>query len=210
MVAMDIVFKVLTLLIAMFIVITLFFTVAKDLFPWLFPDSDINLIATQGTIELDCGYLTHTFTITGLGVAYNGNEDKNGFPVLIWGNKVRAPELQGGFLTLHPVDKGSNVYAFSVEIRMDTPPDGQGNEDLPGVVGQGSLVIAFFEKNEYCYELAKRHEERVIDGVTKYDTDYGDFVNQCSAKLKGLGILKTKPLLISCGDTIHIEETEQP
>ncbi len=200
MVAMRVVFILLTSLIGMFIVIALFLTLAKDVFPWLFQDKNINLAATRGTIELGCNGDVHTFSVTELGIAYSGTKEKQGFLVLIWGNKVAASADDA--VTFYPEGEGDNVYTYYINFHFDSDanPDDNVHPYTPPGQEKSELILAFFEKDEYCHELATRENSpgNIVNGLVKYSTDYVDFVNQCSSKLKGLGIVKTKAVMIGC------------
>jgi len=203
---LKIVFELLTMLIATALMLTLFFVFAKDAFPGMFPNSNAALTATKGSIDLQCNGLEQTFTVTDMGVSFTGSEEKEAFPVLIWGNKAVSSDE---FVTMYPNGEGDNVYSFTAKVKFDIIP-GQQDIPLPGTEGrQAELTIAFFEKNEYCHDLAIRNlNGEPINGIRKYSTDYSEFIAQCSAKMKGLGIVKTqKAILINCDGSYSLDWT---
>ena len=131
---MKFVFELLTALLALAILLILFFTVGKDVFPWLFPTEDVTLRATRGTASLECAGGTHVVRVDQLGIAYRGHrgpeaypsepQEIDAFPVVIWGDKVKAPD-NVEYVTLYPVDEGDNVYDLTFMLIFDAPgPEG--------------------------------------------------------------------------------------
>ncbi|MFC2143444.1 hypothetical protein ACFLQN_03525 [Candidatus Aenigmatarchaeota archaeon] len=210
MAVLKVILEFIVVIVALAIVILIIVALigGKDILFDMFGIDERPLYATRGAVELQCGGTQHTFSVTELGVHYTGKESKLVFPVIMWGNKVKAPEQVNGkqFVVLNAEDDGRNVYSFDLDIRFD---EDAGEEPIPPPT-YGEVKIFFFEKNNYCRDLALQREEREEDDIKKYDTDINYFTHMCAGLLEGSGALTglgeevegeriPEPITLDCG-----------